>query len=65
MSKLTPTERCVVTCALRGFSTKEIAYTLGISDSTVRVLIMRAVRRYGYRSRRELMKLGVAEPTRD
>jgi DNA-binding CsgD family transcriptional regulator len=65
MSKLTPTERCVVTCALRGFSTKEIAYTLGISDSTVRVLIMRAVRRYGYRSRHELMKLGVAESTRD
>jgi DNA-binding CsgD family transcriptional regulator len=57
LSKLTPTERCVVTCVARGFSTKEVAYTLGINDATVRVLLMRAARRYGVRGRRELLKL--------
>jgi len=54
---LTPTERCVVTYAARGFSTKEVAYTLGISATTVRVLLMRAVRRCGVRSREELLQL--------
>jgi DNA-binding CsgD family transcriptional regulator len=55
---LTPTERSVVTYAVRGFSTKEIAYTLGISDTTVRVLLMRAARRCGVRSRDELLQIG-------
>jgi DNA-binding NarL/FixJ family response regulator len=47
----------VVTYAARGFSTKEIAYTLGLADTTVRVLIMRAVRRAGVRDRNELLAL--------
>ena len=55
LSQLTLTERCVVTYAARGFSDKEIAYTLGISDSTVRVLVMRSVRRCGLRDRDELL----------
>jgi DNA-binding CsgD family transcriptional regulator len=54
---LTPTERCVVTYAARGYSTKEVAYTLGISATTVRVLLMRAVRRCGVASRDELLQL--------
>jgi DNA-binding CsgD family transcriptional regulator len=55
---LTPTERFVVAYAARGSTTKEIAYTLGISATTVRVLLMRAARRYGVRSREALLALG-------
>lgn len=55
---LTPTERLVVAYAARGYTTKEIAYTLGISATTVRVLLMRAARRYGVRSRKALLALG-------
>jgi DNA-binding NarL/FixJ family response regulator len=57
---LTLTERCVVAYAARGFSTKEIAYTLGLADTTVRVLMMRAVRRSGVRNRHELLLLAKA-----
>jgi DNA-binding CsgD family transcriptional regulator len=57
LAKLTPTENCVVKYAAQGYSTKEIAYALGIKDTTVRVLITRAVRRCGVRSRHELLKL--------
>jgi DNA-binding CsgD family transcriptional regulator len=57
LSTLTPTERSVVAYAARGYSTKEISYTLGVSDTTVRVLIMRAVRRIGVRGRDELLAL--------
>jgi DNA-binding NarL/FixJ family response regulator len=62
LAKLTPTERCVVTYASRGFSTKEIAYTLGIAAATVRVLIMRAVRRCGARNREGLLKVVQSGP---
>jgi DNA-binding CsgD family transcriptional regulator len=55
---LTPTERLVVAYAARGSTTKEIAYALGISATTVRVLLMRAARRYGVRSRKALLALG-------
>ena len=62
---LTPTERLVVAYAARGSTTKEIAYTLGISATTVRVLLMRAARRYGVRSRKALLALGRRAPRRD
>ncbi|HVU03626.1 MAG TPA: LuxR C-terminal-related transcriptional regulator [Polyangiaceae bacterium] len=52
---LTDRERQVVLQAALGLSNKEIAYALGISDSTVRVLIARAAGRMGVRSRSELM----------
>jgi DNA-binding NarL/FixJ family response regulator len=52
---LTSRERQVVLHAALGFTNKEIAYSLGISDSTVRVLVARAVRRIGVRSRAELL----------
>jgi DNA-binding NarL/FixJ family response regulator len=54
---LTETERGVVTAAARGLTTKEIAYEFGITDTTVRVLLMRAGRRCSVRSRRELLDL--------
>ena len=57
MASLTPTERVVVTYTARGFSTKETAYALGLSDATVRVLIMRAARRCGARNRAELLAM--------
>jgi DNA-binding CsgD family transcriptional regulator len=52
---LTDRERQVVLQAALGSTTKEIAYALGISDSTVRVLMARAVNRVGVRSRAELL----------
>jgi DNA-binding CsgD family transcriptional regulator len=55
---LTPTERLVVAYAARGSTTKEIAYTLGVSATTVRVLLMRAAHRYGERNRKALLALG-------
>ena len=57
IASLTPTERLVVTYTARGFSTKETAYALGLSDATVRVLIMRAARRCGARNRAELLAM--------
>jgi DNA-binding CsgD family transcriptional regulator len=57
LSLLTPTERRVVVDAARGSSTKEISYELGIAEATVRVLIMRASRRLGVRTRDELLVL--------
>jgi DNA-binding CsgD family transcriptional regulator len=52
---LTESERRVVELAAYGLSPKESAYELGVSHSTVRVLLMRAARKYGARSRAELM----------
>jgi DNA-binding CsgD family transcriptional regulator len=56
-ASLTETERSAVTAAARGHSTKEIAYTFGIAEATVRVLLMRAARRCGVQSRKELLSL--------
>src|SRR4051812_15041846 len=44
---LTESERRVVELAAYGLSPKESAYELGVSHSTVRVLLMRAARKYG------------------
>ena len=52
---LTDRERQIVGQAALGQSNKEIAYTLGISANTVRVLMARAARRLGVRSRKELL----------
>jgi DNA-binding CsgD family transcriptional regulator len=56
LGPLTGRERQVVLQAALGQSNKEIAYLLGISHSTVRVLIARAARRLGVRTRRELLE---------
>ncbi len=52
---LTDRERQIVLHAALGFSNKQIAYALGISDTTVRVLMSRAANRLGLRTRRELL----------
>jgi DNA-binding CsgD family transcriptional regulator len=54
---LTERERQVVASAAYGRSNKEIAYDLGISHSTARVLLARACGRLGVRSRAELLAL--------
>jgi DNA-binding CsgD family transcriptional regulator len=53
---LTERERQVVALATMGFANKEIAYELGLATSTVGVLVGRAMRRLGVRSRRELVR---------
>jgi DNA-binding CsgD family transcriptional regulator len=53
--ELTNRERQVVLQAALGFSNKEIAYALGVSASTVRVLMARAAGRIGVRTRAELL----------
>jgi DNA-binding NarL/FixJ family response regulator len=45
----------VVVHAALGFTNKQIAYALGISNSTVRVLMARAAARIGVRTRNELL----------
>jgi DNA-binding CsgD family transcriptional regulator len=56
---LSEREREVVRRALRGCSNKEIAYDLGLSHSTIKVLMARAAAKAGARSRKELLvKLG-------
>jgi len=52
---LTGRERQIVEHATNGFTNKQIAYNLGISDATVRVLMARAASRIGVRTRRELL----------
>lgn len=48
-------ERQILASAARGWSNKEIAHELGIAHSTVRVLLGRAARKLGARTRDELM----------
>jgi DNA-binding CsgD family transcriptional regulator len=55
-------ERQVVLYAAAGHWTKLIAYHLGISDSTVRVLLSRAKAKLGARSREELIRIVSAWP---
>ena len=52
---LTDRERQIVLHAALGLTNKQIAYALGISDTTVRVLMARAANRLGMRTRRELL----------
>jgi DNA-binding CsgD family transcriptional regulator len=52
---LSPRERRVVLRAIAGASNKTIAYELGLAASTVRVLMSRAMRKVGARTRRELL----------
>ena len=54
---LTERERQVVACVAAGRSTKELAYELGISHATARVLLGRAYGRLGVKSREELFGL--------
>ena len=61
LARLTERERQVVAFLALGRSTKEIAYVLGISDSTTRVLLGRAAARLGVRSRDELVRVATRE----
>ena len=54
---LTEREQQVVIAAALGKTNKEIAYELGISDATARVLLARACARLSVPSRRELLAL--------
>jgi DNA-binding CsgD family transcriptional regulator len=54
-SDLTDRERQIVVHASLGMTNKQIAYALGISDATVRVLMARAAKRFGVHSRKELL----------
>jgi DNA-binding CsgD family transcriptional regulator len=56
-SFLTPRERQVVLLAVRGHSNKLIGYELGITTSTVGVLLARAAARLDVKSRRALIAL--------
>jgi DNA-binding NarL/FixJ family response regulator len=55
IAALTEREREIVEHATHGFTNKQIAYNLGISNATVRVLMARAANRIGVRTRRELL----------
>ena len=57
IARLTLREQQVVALAAMGYSNKAIAYDLGIATSTVGVLVSRALKRLGLRSRRELANL--------
>jgi DNA-binding CsgD family transcriptional regulator len=53
---LTDRQRQIVVHAALGLTNKQIAYTLGISDATVRVLMARAAGRLGVSSRKQLLQ---------
>jgi DNA-binding CsgD family transcriptional regulator len=57
LDALTEREQQIVASAATGQSTKEIAYELGISHGTVRVLLARACGRLGVSSKKELLDL--------
>lgn len=55
VAALTPREREIVVLIARGLTTKEVAYELGISDATVRVLVGRAAAKLGTTGRAALL----------
>jgi DNA-binding NarL/FixJ family response regulator len=57
LEALTEREQQVVVSAASGKTNKEVAYELGISHSTTRVLLSRACARLGVRTRAELFAL--------
>ena len=61
LARLTARERQVAALLALGRSTKEIAYALGIADSTARVLLARAAVRLGARTREELIRATTRE----
>ena len=52
--RLSPRERQILHLITTGRSQKEIAFDLGLSDATVRVLYSRAMKKLGRRSSRRL-----------
>ncbi len=61
LALLTERERQVVALAAMGHANKSIAYDLGIATSTVGVLLSRALKRLGLRSRRQLQGLALPQ----
>ncbi len=53
---LTRRELQIVSRIARGSTNKQVAFELGISDTTVRVLVARAAARLGVRTRSELLE---------
>jgi DNA-binding NarL/FixJ family response regulator len=60
---LTPRELQVLAAAAIGQTNKVIAYELGLSDSTVRVLLARSAKKLGVKKRVELVALYLAHTT--
>lgn len=65
LSQLTERELQVVATLSLGRTIKETAYDLGISDSTVRVLLTRAYARLGIHTQEELMNLPAVRALRE
>jgi DNA-binding NarL/FixJ family response regulator len=57
VSKLTPRETDVIRCVFRGFTNKEIAAELCISENTVKTFLQQLFRKTGARSRTQLVRL--------
>jgi DNA-binding NarL/FixJ family response regulator len=55
---LSPRERAIVELVLDGASNKQVAYTLGSSHGTVASHLRRALRKLGFASRVDLMRVG-------
>jgi two-component system response regulator FixJ len=60
LSSLTPREREVLVEAVNGSTNKVIAYDLGLSHATVRVLMARAAKKLGVTKRSDLVAEAVA-----
>ena len=62
VASLSAREQQVTSLAALGHSNKLIAYELGISHSTVRVLVARAARKLHVRSRQDLIHACIPDP---